>query len=309
MAPRRLLPATLLLLLGGCAFSSHPTQPSPLGAARSSAALLAVIDAPGSVSVTTVVACDWMVDRGGLVNLDHPRAEEAGLVDGDEPVQVYFHALRHPKHGLYIIDTGVEKALRDAPERAAIQGIVAGAMRIDDMRFRAPLGDWLAGERSPLRGVFLTHMHLDHVSGMPDVPAATPVYAGPGETRGRALQNLLVQPNIDRLLEGKGAIREWPYAADAEGRFAGVVDIFGDGSVWALHVPGHTAGTTAYLARTPRGPVLFTGDACHTRWGWEHDVEPGDYSDDKPQSARSLAALRRLVAEHPAIDVRLGHQR
>ena len=91
--------------------------------------------------------------------------------------------------------------------------------------------------------------------------------------------------------------------------FEGVVDIFGDGSAWALWVPGHTGGSTAYLLRTPRGPVLLTGDACHTRWGWDHSVEPGSFSSDVPRSAESLARLERLVAEHPGVDVRLGHQR
>ena len=68
-------------------------------------------------------------------------------------------------------------------------------------------------------------------------------------------------------------------------------------------------GSTAYLLRTPRGPVLLTGDACHTRWGWDHQVEPGSFSSDVPRSAESLARLERLVAEHPGVEVRLGHQR
>ena len=97
--------------------------------------------------------------------------------------------------------------------------------------------------------------------------------------------------------------------ADPSGRFAGVLDLFGDGSLFAILVPGHTAGSVAYLARTPRGPVLFTGDTSHTRWGWEHDVEPGEFTADRPKNAESLKRLRALVAEHPAIDVRLGHQR
>jgi len=87
-----------------------------------------------------------------------------------------------------------------------------------------------------------------------------------------------------------------------------VLDVFGDGTVWALAVPGHTPGSTAYLARTPTGPVLLVGDACHTAWGWENGVEPGKFSADLPKSADSLARLKRLVARHPEIDVRLGHQ-
>jgi hypothetical protein len=54
--------------------------------------------------------------------------------------------------------------------------------------------------------------------------------------------------------------------------------------------------------------VLFTGDACHTTWGWDNGVEPGDYSEDKPTSAASLAKLRAFVARHSRVDVRVGHQ-
>ncbi|MES1205859.1 MAG: MBL fold metallo-hydrolase [Pseudomonadota bacterium] len=97
--------------------------------------------------------------------------------------------------------------------------------------------------------------------------------------------------------------------ADPSGRFTGVLDLFGDGSLFAIWVPGHTAGSVAYVARTPRGPVLFTGDTSHTRWGWEHDVPPGKFSSDRERNATSLAALRGLAARHPALEVPLGHQR
>ena len=95
---------------------------------------------------------------------------------------------------------------------------------------------------------------------------------------------------------------------DPDGAFDGVVDVFGDRSFYALYVPGHSAGSTAYLARTTKGPVLLVGDACHTRFGWENGVEPGDFSADRERSARSLARLKKLVEAHPEIEVRLGHQ-
>lgn len=100
----------------------------------------------------------------------------------------------------------------------------------------------------------------------------------------------------------------WRFAPDVDGAFDGLLDVFGDQTFWAIHVPGHTAGSTAYLARTTTGPVLLTGDACHTIWGWEHGVEPGSFSSDRAQSASSLARLRRFVAKHPTMDVRVGHQ-
>jgi glyoxylase-like metal-dependent hydrolase (beta-lactamase superfamily II) len=295
-------------MLGGCAFSSHTTQPSGLGTSRSSSDLLAVIDQPGPVEVETVASADWAVDRSGVLNLDHPKAKAAGLKDAEEPIQIYFHVIRHPTQGMYIVDTGVERALRDDPDHAAVRGIVASFMHREKMKIHVPLGDWLGQHNEPLRGVLLTHLHLDHVTGMPDVPKGTPIFTGPGETGDHALTNVVVRPNIDRALEGQAPIQEWQYKADAGGRFAGVLDVFGDGSLWALSMPGHTRGSTAYVARTPKGPVLLTGDTCHTVWGWENDVEPGSFTADHARNVESLARLRTLVREHPAIEVRLGHQ-
>jgi glyoxylase-like metal-dependent hydrolase (beta-lactamase superfamily II) len=307
---RLMVVAALLLatLGGGCALTSHATQPSSLGTPSRAAALFAVIDTPGPIELETVNSSDWAVDKSGLINLHHARAKAAGLKDGLEPIQIYFHALRHPTRGLYIVDTGVERALRDQPKRAAIRGAVASYMKLRRLDVHMPLGDWLAKQATPLVGVFMTHLHLDHVSGMPDVPHGTPIYGGPGESKARAARNLFVAPNIDRTLAEQAPVSEWAFQPDPDGRFAGVIDVFGDGSLWAIYTPGHTRGATAYLVRTPGGPVLLTGDTCHTAWGWEHDVEPGGFTDDHSANVESLRQLRQLVREHPAIAVRLGHQ-
>jgi len=307
--PSRFAVAAALFLATACATTSHPVGPASLGTARTSQDLLAVIDQPGPVEVETVASADWVAPRKGLLNLEHPRARAAGLVDGLEPIQIFFHAIRHPTQGVFLVDTGIERALRDRPAEAAFRGLVASQMHLDALKVHVALGDWLEAHRDPVRGVFLTHLHPDHITGMADVAAGTPIYSGPGEAAERGLLQIVLQPNVDRALQGKGLLAPWPFAPEAGGAFEGVVDVFGDGTVWALAVPGHTIGSTAYLIRTPKGPVLLVGDACHTRWGWDHDVEPGTFSDDLPRSVGSLARLRRLVAKHPSIEVRLGHQR
>ena len=78
--------------------------------------------------------------------------------------------------------------------------------------------------------------------------------------------------------------------------------------MWAIWVPGHTAGSTAYLARTASGPVLLTGDVSHTRWGWDHHVPPGTFSIDRAQATTSFKQLQALAARHPQLVVRVGHQ-
>ena len=300
--------AVAVASLSACRPTSHATAPSALGVARPSAELDAIVDEPGPVRVETVIGADWHVPRSGLLNLDHPKAKEARLVDGEEPIVVPFHAIRHPTQGLFLVDTGVERALRDDPDHAALSGLAASYLGVGAMRVKTDTHAWVVAQAEPVKGVFLTHLHLDHVSGMRDVPNDAVVYAGPGETSSRAFLNLFVRGPLNAALEGKGDIREWQFAAETGGAFDGVVDVFGDRTVWAIHVPGHTPGSTAYLARTPEGPVLFTGDASHTTWGWLNGVEPGSYSEDKPRSAVSLARLRAFVAKHPRIEVRVGHQ-
>lgn len=296
------------LLSQGCVVSGHPTAPAAWGSAASANAFEAALDEPGPIQVESVTAATWQVPLSGMLNLDHPKAEAAGLQDTEQPITIYFHALRHPTRGLFIVDTGVEHALASDPERAAVRGFVAKVAKVDTIEVKIDLKTWLARQPQPLSAVFLTHMHLDHIMGIPDVPRGTPIFTGPGEARSHGALNVFTRPITDRVFAGQATLAEWQFQPDAEHRFSGVLDVLGDGSLWALHVPGHTPGSTAYVARTPQGPVLMAGDACHTSWGWEHGVEPGTFSKDGPRSAESLAELEGLAKRHPSLDVRLGHQ-
>jgi glyoxylase-like metal-dependent hydrolase (beta-lactamase superfamily II) len=307
---RTTLVLSILLWLTGlaCAASHHAAEPSELGTARASSEMTALIDRPGPIEFEMVKAADWVVPLSGLLNLDHPEAKAAGLEDRDEAIGVYFYALRHPRYGTFIVDTGIEAGFRNPEGNPRVGFLLESVMRTSELEIHTTTGEWQARQSEPLTGVFLTHVHLDHVMGVPDLDPDVVVYAGPGEPEASAFLNMFTSGTIDRMLEGAGSLREWPYTADPDGRFAGVVDIFGDGSVWAISVPGHTPGSTAYLVRSTEGPKLLVGDASHTSWGWIHGVEPGTFSADRPRSAKSLATLRELARTYPQIGVYLGHQ-
>lgn len=303
--------AALILIvaaLSACAQSTHPTTPASIGKPVSSSTMEAVIDAPGPIELKTVVSADWAADLSGLLNLKDPKAVQAGLTDHEEPIQIYTYLLRHPTYGFFMIDTGVAKRLVADPASVGVGLVVRKFGKIEKMQIREDAASAIKSVGAPLKGVFMTHIHLDHISGMPDVPKDVPFYTGPREASEVKFENFFVQDMEDRFFDGRPAIQEFQFAKDSDGKLDGVVDVFGDGSLFAILTPGHTAGHVTYLVRTPAGAVLLTGDASHTRWGWENGVEPGSYTFDRDNERKSLLALKALSARHPKMIVRLGHQ-
>ena len=304
----RVLVVWLLLVLGACSATSHPTVVTKLGVAGTLEELVASASKPGPIVLRKRLAARWEVDRAGLINLNHPTAQRAGIGAGAEPIELYFYSVSHPSHGTYLIDSGVARGLIRDGEASDISWLVRRAMGTDTLAVELALADWLNEQSAPLQGVLLTHIHLDHILGLADLPLGTPVYIGPGETKPKGFQNLFTRGTTNRLLGHVGALQEIAFSGGPIGDFAGVLDLFGDGSLWALAVPGHSPGSLAFVANTATGPHLILGDASHTRWGWTNAVEPGTFSHNQTLSRQSLAALVALAARLPGVRVHPGHQ-
>jgi glyoxylase-like metal-dependent hydrolase (beta-lactamase superfamily II) len=302
------LGCALILLLQGCALSSHPVTNAALGKTSSGAEMERLIDQPGPIQLETFNSADWSVPLAGLLNLKSPAAIAAGLIDRDEPIQVYAHLLKHPQRGNFLVDTGVSKKLVDNPGKEGLNWLIQKVMHTEKLQLRKSTSEILQSMDGKLSGVFFTHLHIDHISGMPDIPNDVSLYIGASESTATSFKNMFVRGATNQLLQDKQPLQEWHFQPDPQNKFEGIIDVFEDGSVFAISVPGHTPGSTAFLIRTIRGPVLLTGDACHTRWGWEHTVEPGDFTEDNDRNLKNLKRLKELVARYPQIDVRLGHQ-
>jgi glyoxylase-like metal-dependent hydrolase (beta-lactamase superfamily II) len=298
----------LALTLQGCSLSSHSLGKPALGKPSGSAEMERMIDQPGPIQLDTINSADWSVALAGLVNLESPAARQSGLKDREEPIQIYAHLLKHPQRGNYIVDTGVSQKLVDDPGKEGVNWIIQKFMHLEKLHIRKSTGEILQGMDGKLSGVLFTHLHLDHIAGMPDITNGVPLYIGATESTETSFQNMFVRGATDTLLKNKQPLQEWHFQPDPQNKFEGIIDVFEDGSVFVISVPGHTSGSVAYLIRTTKGPVLLTGDACHTRWGWEHAVEPGDFTADHERNLKSLKSMKALVALHPQIDVRLGHQ-
>jgi glyoxylase-like metal-dependent hydrolase (beta-lactamase superfamily II) len=291
----------------GCAQTTHEAIPASIGQPADWAVLEAHLNEPGPINMQKVVAASWEVELSGMLNLDHPNAEAAGLENDSEPIEIYFYALNHPTRGTFLVDTGVARSIAQGSDDMPIGWLVQSVMNTDALEVHVDTKTWLDANAVAPKGVLLTHLHLDHILGLTDMPRSTPIYVGPGEADDRRFLHLFGRSTTDENLQGLGPLNELQVARGAGAPFA-AVDVLGDGSLYGLHVPGHTRGSMAYLVRTTDGPQLLTGDGCHTAWGWHHDVEPGTFNTDSEESARSLAALRSFAKAHPEITVHLGHQ-
>lgn len=293
------------LALSACAraMTEHAVTPAAIGAPASSDAMIASLGAPGPWAFQRVVAATWRLPRGQMLDLDSPEAKAIGAADGGEASEILFYVIDHPEHGRYLIDAGVSDDLLDR-----FSFVMRRVVGDEPWNTQAATGAWLAQHPpAEVEGVFVTHLHFDHIGGVIDLAPETPVYVGPDEASQRHVLYRALGPTIDNILEARQPLRELRFEPDASGRFAGVLDLFGDGSLWALRVPGHTAGSTAFLVRTTDGPKLIVGDAVHLRGGWLDNI-PQETLYDRAAAIQATAVLQLLAQEHPEIEVFLGHQ-
>ena len=175
------------------------------------------------------MVADWAVDRSGLINLGHPRAKAAHLEEGSEPIKVYIYEIEHPRFGGYLVDSGIARsvAIKDKKEMP-VRFPVGAALPVDELEVHLDTASYVESRRSPLSGVFLTHLHLDHILGLTDIPRDVPLYIGPGEDSDRRLLHLLVRPTTNLNLKGFGPLRVFETQRPQDAPFS-YVDVFGDG--------------------------------------------------------------------------------
>jgi N-acyl homoserine lactone hydrolase len=76
----------------------------------------------------------------------------------------------------------------------------------------------------------------------------------------------------------------------------GDLDVFGDGSVIAYFLPGHTPGHMALLVRLKSGSVLLSGDVVHGHDTLALKAVP-TFNTDRAQSIASMERFERLAKE------------
>jgi glyoxylase-like metal-dependent hydrolase (beta-lactamase superfamily II) len=203
-----------------------------------------------------------------------PPVEVTPGVVGERGVFGWLYAVR-TSGGVVLFDAGMDA--RGRPVDAALSA--------------------LAASRPDVTDVFLTHGHVDEAAGVVAVPRAR-VHAG--EADAELAAGGVPRHGVQRLIV---PLFPRPQAHVAD-RIPGERSIVLPGGevVLAIPVPGHTAGSTAYLL----DGTLFVGDAAEYRDG-QLDIPDRWFSSDPAQAERSLAALSRRVVSLPVRRICCGH--
>lgn len=157
------------------------------------------------------------------------------------------YVIRHPK-GVLLWDTGLDPAIigmAKPPEGMTLKTRIADRLKT--------LG--LSADKVTYVGI--SHYHADHTGGAADFPKAE-LLIGAGDWE--AVKAKKVDPREVTQLA------PWVTGGGKVTPVTGDKDIFGDGSVVMLTMPGHTPGHSTLLVRLKNaGPVLLSGDQYHFR--------------------------------------------
>lgn len=258
------------------------------------------------VEFQAIKVADWEASLAGLLDLDDPKAKAAGLKDRLEPISIYFYLVKHPKYGSFLIDSGMGENFPKGKEGSRVSSIVESQMHFDKLKVYETTKAYLFKNKIDLKGVFFTHLHLDHTLGAYEIDRSIPFYVGPDEVTSKYFINLFVQGSTNRLLGDNPNLIQFDFGKNSNE--IAIFDFFGDQSFYVIFVPGHTPGSLAFYIPSKEGGHLVLGDSCHTRWGWKEGVTPGFFTTDRKLNRKSLDFLKGFAATHKLKFVYPGHQ-
>lgn len=129
--------------------------------------------------------------------------------------------------------------------------------------------------------VSISHSHFDH-SGQPEA-AGNATWL----VHTREYQTMFANPETAESYAG--------FTGFERQEFTGDYDVFGDGSVVILDLPGHTPGHTALQVMLPdNGPVLLTGDLYHRTESRTLKRVPR-FNSDEALTRQSMARFEQLA--------------
>jgi glyoxylase-like metal-dependent hydrolase (beta-lactamase superfamily II) len=170
-----------------------------------------------------------------------------------ERLPIHAWVIEHPD-GLILVDAGSSHRAHDAPFATFH---VTREEELDH-QLRA-----VGFAPSDVSRVVLTHIHGDHIDGVPHVSRA-PVFAGAREIAfTNSLPARFTRRATRQPLPPNFEPRPIPLDGPAFGAFPGSTPLTPDGLVVAVPTPGHTPGHLSVVVVQPDHHVLLAGDVAY----------------------------------------------
>lgn len=214
--------------------------------------------------------------------------------------------LEHERHGCVLFDTGYSPRFFQETARWPCRVY----RQVTPVTLTEPRGILGVLERrgvnaGMVRHIIVSHWHADHVGGLRDFSQAQL------HTCQEAWDSI---QGLSRFAALRQAVLPGLIPEDAARRLRWVsegTDVFGDGSLTVLELPGHAAGQIGvrFLAEDGR-PVLLAADACWLSAAYRGNRLPHPVTrllHDWPAYRRSLARLHRLHLAEPELRIIPSH--
>ena len=205
----------------------------------------------------------------------------------------------HPVQGPVLIDTGYGPEVTSGPRSLALK-LYAGIIRPKMADMPEVVLGRLGFTSADVRTIVITHFHADHVSGLKRFPNARFVAAGWGALKAQSAFQHLRHGVFTELLpdDFEARLRLVEDLPEVTLPFGQARDIFGDGSLLGLDLPGHALGHTGVV--WPDHRLIYAADAQWLKRAALDNRPPRGparliYQDERAMQA-SLARLRQAEA-------------
>jgi len=202
----------------------------------------------------------------------------------------------HPEAGPVLIDAGCGPRITQGRGRSLMLKLYSRVLgTVLDQSVEALLAAH-GFTMQDVKTVLLTHLHVDHVGYLRDLPNAQ--FITDGVTTGKITDGVFPELLPEDFAQRQRDLRHFR-KVDAGHNLGTAFDVFGDGSVLGLPLPGHAQGH--YGLFFPQGdPLLYAVDAQWLLDAVTKDRVPGFpaslVAHDAEAAARSNDILRSFAA-------------
>lgn len=230
------------------------------------------------------------------LNKKSPKFKSFPKDDRFNPVLSYL--VEHPIEGYLLLDTGLHSSFSQSRfgNFGLFLGSLAKTKTVKGMDVVSQLAS-IKVEPSMVNKIVLSHLHLDHSSGLQLFRgnSGLTVFLDQEEIRSGKSIFSLFQGCIKKHREGMNIV---PIAYSKNSPpFTEACDLYGDHSVYIIRTPGHTPGHVSVFLNMSHGPIFLTFDAAHRKANIDENIPPKGEYDRAAASIESIRTFLKMAAE------------